>query len=265
MRMISKEEYFKSFKNQQHVEQMKNVERKFESFKNEATNTTEITIYGVIGESWWEDAVSAKDINDALQSIEGDILINLNSPGGDAFDGIAIYNRLKKHDGKVTINVDGWACSAASIIACAADELNMGLGSMLMIHEASTIVWGTKQDMRKQASILESLEEGIIDIYMTKVNVSREEVQQMVDDETWFSSQKAKEIGFASSAEEEVMNSAATKVVDINKAQATGGTITKEEFDKAMQNLRDEFNNKASEPAEPTKVSAVSNFFLNLN
>ena len=197
MRKFSKQDYFKTFKNQSYVEQLQKVERKFETFHNEATNSTEITIYGIIGDSWWEDSVSASDIDNALKSISGDIVINLNSPGGDAFDGIAIYNRLKKHDGKVTINVDGWACSAASVIAMAADELIMGLGSMFMIHEASSLVWGTKTEMRKEADVLDELEEGIIDIYMTKSTVSREEIRKMVDAETWFSAQKAVEFGFA--------------------------------------------------------------------
>ncbi|HDR3896964.1 TPA: ATP-dependent Clp protease proteolytic subunit, partial [Bacillus cereus] len=71
------------------------------------------------------------------------ININLNSPGGDVFDGIAIYNQLKNHPAKIIINVDGLAASAASIIAMAADELIMNTGSMLMIHEASTWTWGT--------------------------------------------------------------------------------------------------------------------------
>lgn len=199
MRKVTKQDFFKTFKNQTYVEQLQKVERKFETKQNEADGTTEITIYGIIGDSWWEDSVSASDIDNALKNITGDIVINLNSPGGDAFDGIAIYNRLKKHDGKVTINVDGWACSAASIIAMAADELIMGLGSMLMIHEASTIVWGTKTDMRKEADMLEELEEGAIDIYMTKANATREEIRAAVDAETWYSAQKAVDIGFATS------------------------------------------------------------------
>lgn len=197
MRRITKLDYFKSFKNQSYVEQLQKIERKFETFHNEAANATELTIYGIIGDSWWEDSVSAGDIDNALKGISGDIIINLNSPGGDAFDGIAIYNRLKKHNGKVTINVDGWACSAASVIAMAADELIMGLGSMFMIHEASTVVWGTKRNMRKEADMLEKLEDGIIDIYETKANVSRDEIRNMVDDETWFSAQEAVDMGFA--------------------------------------------------------------------
>lgn len=81
----------------------------------------------------------------------------------------------------------------------AADELIMGLGSMFMIHEASNVVWGTKGDFRSQADLMEELEEGLIDIYMTKANVTREEIRIKVDAETWFSSSKAVEIGFATS------------------------------------------------------------------
>lgn len=202
MRKMTKQDFFKLFKNQEFVTQLEKIERKLEAKVNEKTNTTEITIYGIIGNSWWYDSISASDIDELLKDITGDITINLNSPGGDAFDGIAIYNRLKKHDGNITVNVDGWACSAASVIAMAGDTVNMGLGSMIMIHEASTVVWGTKRDMRKEADVLEQLEEGIIDIYMTKANVSREEIRKMVDDETWFSASKAKEIGFATVVEE---------------------------------------------------------------
>jgi len=238
MRRNLKEDFLKSFKNQSHIEQLKKVERKFETIQNETTNATEITIYGIIGDSWWDDSVSAADIDNALKSINGDIVINLNSPGGDAFDGIAIYNRLKKHDGKITINIDGWACSAASVIAMAADELNMGMGSMIMIHEASTIVWGSKTDMRKEADVLDSLEDGIIDIYMTKANVEREEIRNMVDAETWFSAQKAIEIGFAT---------ATTTTVEDNEEI----TNLKSQM-QAIQNELDQIKNK--EPEKPTPV-----------
>lgn len=200
-KFLTKEEFFRSFKNQTYVEQLKQIPQKFNAVHNEETKTSEITIYGVIGTSWWDDSFSAMDIDEALKAAgDNDIIINLNSPGGDAFDGISIFNRLKRHNGKVTIHVDGWACSAASIIAMAADELIMELGSMFMYHEASNIVWGTKTDMRKEADILEELEEGIIDIYMTKTNLSREEVRVNLDAETWLSAKKAVEYGFATKA-----------------------------------------------------------------
>lgn len=203
MSLITKEEFFNSFKNQKYVEQLKKIPQNFKAEHNEEENLTEITIYGAIGSSWFSDSISANDIDRTLNAAgNNDVVINLNSPGGDAFDGISIYNRLKRHEGKITVHVDGWACSAASVIAMAADELYMGLGSMMMIHEASSIVLGSKSDMRKEAEVLDQLEEGIVDIYMTKATESREEVREKVDAETWFGAKKAIEIGFANETEE---------------------------------------------------------------
>ncbi len=201
MRILTREDFFNSFKNQNHVEQLKEIPQRFNVVHDSEKKLTEITIYGVIGFSWWNDSFSENDLDDALKEAgDNDIYINLNSPGGDAFGGISIFNRLKRHPGNVTIQVDGWACSAASIIAMAADELIMGLGSMFMIHEASNIVWGTKQDMRKEADVLQELEEGLIDIYMTKTKLSREEVRVKMDEETWYSATSAVEAGFADKA-----------------------------------------------------------------
>lgn len=201
MKRMSKEDFFSNFKNQKHINQLKEIPQKFNVFHNKEEKTTNITIYGVIGD-YWEESFSASDIDKALnEAKDNDVIVNLNSPGGDMLDGISIFNRLKRHAGKVTIHVDGWACSAASVIAMAADELVMELGSVLMIHEASTIVWGSKTDMRKEADILEELEEGTIDIYMTKANIKREEVRKKVDAETWFSAKSAVELGFADKAE----------------------------------------------------------------
>ena len=191
---------FLKFKNEKYEEQLKKIPHNFVVAHDNEKSESTLTIYGIIGDSWWDDSTSAADVDIALKEAgSNDLIIRLNSPGGDAFDGIAIYNRLKNHKGKVTVHVDGWACSAASVIAMAADELIMGAGSMIMIHEASTIVWGTKKHFRKEADVLEKLEDGIIDIYMMKANVDREEITVMVENETWFSASDAVGIGFATS------------------------------------------------------------------
>lgn len=254
MRRLTKLDFLKRFKNQSYVEQLEKIERKFETKKNESDNTTEITIYGVIGDSWWEDSVSASDIDGVLKNSTGDIVIHLNSPGGDAFDGIAIYNRLvkykKQHGAKITIYVDGWACSAASVIAMAADVLIMGLGTMFMIHEASSFVWGTKTEMRKEADVLDELEEGIIDIYMTKANVSREEIRSMVDAETWFSAQKAVDIGFATAT--------ASADDDDEDSEITQLKTRLESIQNEIQQLK---NNQTKEPT-PAPAASVSRFLF---
>jgi ATP-dependent Clp protease, protease subunit len=249
MTKMGKEDFFKLFKNQSYVEQLKEIPQKFNVVHNEETKTSDITIYGVIGTSWWSDSFSASDMDKALNEAgDNDITIHLNSPGGDAFMGIAIYNRLKRHEGKVTIYVDGWACSAASVIAMAADELYMGLGSMMMIHEASNIVWGTKAVMRKEADILEELEEGIIDIYMTKANVTREEIREKVDNETWFSARKAVEIGFASMAE-------GVEPEEVNTA--TNSAMDDQEKRQIINELKNTLKPN-NQPQEPSPVPAAA-------
>ncbi|MDX1806546.1 MAG: Clp protease ClpP [Paenisporosarcina sp.] len=238
------------FKNQNFVDQLKEIPQKFNVVHNEEEKVTEITIYGVIGTSWWSDSFSATDIDNALNAAGGnDIIINLNSPGGDAFDGISIFNRLKRHNGKVTVHVDGWACSAASVIAMAADELIMELGSMFMIHEASNIVWGTKTDMRKESDVLEELEEGIIDIYMTKATISREEIRAKMDAETWMSAKTAIEYGFADKAEG----------VGNGKAPENHAQLTPEQKKNVLNELQGILkpNNQTPEPVPAASTSST--------
>jgi ATP-dependent Clp protease, protease subunit len=186
----------KRFKNEQANRMAASIKHNFKAEAN--GDTTEITIYGDIGESWWGESISANDIKNALKDVETDtITIRLNSPGGDAFDGIAIYNQLKNHKAKVIGYIDGLAGSAASIIAMAADELVMNTGSMIMIHEASTFTWGTKADIKKTLNALEGVDKSIADIYMTRYNGEREELNNLVEAETWFTANEAVDVGLA--------------------------------------------------------------------
>lgn len=190
------------YKNQQYNENVPEIEKKFEAIANADTSTTEIIIYGEIGDYWW-DTISATDIDLVLKEVKTDnITVRVNSPGGDAYMGITIYNRFKDHPAKVKVIIDGYACSAASIIAMAADELIMNTGSMLMIHQASTFIYGNKNELEKEMELLSKLDSSLIDIYMTKAKVEREEIEQMVENETWFTAEEAIAIGFASSAED---------------------------------------------------------------
>ena len=249
---------FMKFKNEQYKEQLKKIPHNFAVSHDDDKQESTMTMYGVIGDSWWSESTSASDVDRAItQAGSNNLVIHLNSPGGDAFDGVAIYNRLmnhkSKHDAKVTIHVDGWACSAASVIAMAADELIMGTGAMLMIHEASNIVWGTKAEMRKTADMLEKLEDGIIDAYMTKANITRDEVRNMVDSETWFSANEAVEVGFAT----------ATKIAE----GSNDDEITQLRADiQAMQNELKQYKNQQKEPTpEAVKPKqTLSKLFLNL-
>ena len=249
--MIMKVKRLFNYKNTQYDEQLMSIPHNFAVKHNENKSVTEMTIYGIIGESYWSDKyTSAVDVDNALQEANGNnVTIRLNSPGGSAFDGIAIYNRLmsykKEHRAKITIYVDGWACSAASVIAMAADELIMGLGSMFMIHEASNIVWGTKGAFRKEADVLEELEDGIIDIYMTKANVDREEIRTKVDAETWFSASSTVEIGFATST---------SSTVEDNKDQEIANLKNQmQDMKNQIENLTNQQKQEPTpEPVQPT-------------
>lgn len=247
-----------NYKNTNYDEQLKAVPHNFAVKHDENKSVTEMTIYGIIGESYWNDKyTSAVDVDSALKDANGNnIVIRLNSPGGSAFDGIAIYNRLtsykKEHGAKITIYVDGWACSAASVIAMAADELIMGLGSMFMIHEASNIVWGAKGDMRKEADVLEELEDGIIDIYMTKANVDREEIRAKVDAETWLSASSTVEIGFATST---------ASTVDSKDEEIANLKNQMQSMQTQIENLTNQQNQEPT-PVEPTKPTNKRTGFL---
>ncbi|MGR5866432.1 head maturation protease, ClpP-related [Bacillus cereus] len=207
------------------------------AFKAEAkADSLDITIYGDIGESWWSDSTSAVDIEKILKATSANVIhINLNSPGGDVFDGIAIYNQLKNHSAQVIITVDGLAASAASIIAMAADELIMNTGSMLMIHEASTWTWGTKLDIRKTLNALEGIDKSLADIYMTRYQGGRSEIETMITNETWFTANEAVEIGLAHKVNEHIENN--------------DDVVNPEEF---KNNVLQKFRNKNKQQNEPT-------------
>lgn len=256
---MKKMDFFKTFKNQSYIEQLKKIPNKFNAVHNQENGTTEITIYGVIGDSWWEDSVSASQIDEALKSAgDNDIIINLNSPGGDAFDGISIYNRLDRHKGKVTVYVDGWACSAASIIAMAADELKMGTGAMIMIHEASTVVWGKKSDLAKEIELLSKLDDSIVDIYMTKANSEREDVQQKVENETWFTAKEAIEIGFANAIEDPVSTESTTTTATASKIK-----IDDEQMNHIINQITNNLKeNQSNEPLTPAASQKTRRGFI---
>lgn len=162
-----------------------------------ADNT--ISMYDVIGEDWWSGAgVTAKRIAAALRSIgDRDIVVKINSPGGDMFEGIAIYNLLRGHQAKVTVEVLGWAASAASIIAMAGDEIRMGLGSFIMVHKPWGAVVGTDDDFAKAAADFKQFTSALLDIYEARTGASRADIETLVTAETFMGPTEALKHGFA--------------------------------------------------------------------
>ena len=165
----------------------------------EGDDPNTISIYDVIGEDFWSGGgFTAKRMAAALRSIgSADVTVNINSPGGDMFEGIAIYNLLRQHKARVTVNVMGWAASAASVIAMAGDNIRMGLGTFMMVHNAWGMVIGNRHDMRDAASLFDSFDAAIADIYEARTEIDRKTVEALMDAETFMGPSEAIEHGFA--------------------------------------------------------------------
>lgn len=165
-----------------------------------------ISIYDVIGEDWWSgDGFTAKRMGAALRRIgKTDVTVNINSPGGDMFEGIAIYNMLRDHPAKVTINVLGWAASAASIIAMAGDEIRVGLGSFVMVHNAWGVVIGNRHEMQETAALFEQFDSAIADIYEARTGLKRSDIVALMDGETFMGPSEAVKNGFADSVADDL-------------------------------------------------------------
>ncbi|MHA1572657.1 MAG: head maturation protease, ClpP-related [Alphaproteobacteria bacterium] len=165
-----------------------------------ATGETEILVFGDIGESFWDDSgITAKSIKTQLdEAPSGDtIVVRINSPGGDAFEGVAIGNVLRDDSRRIVVKVDGTAISSASIIAMAGDEIRMADNALMMIHNPWTSVAGDANDMRSMADRLDKVGAALAQTYVSRTGKSRDEVAAMMDAETWLSAEEALEAGFA--------------------------------------------------------------------
>lgn len=157
-----------------------------------------ISVFDVIGADWYGDGVTASRIAAALRAIGGaDVTVNINSPGGDMFEGLAIYNLLREYDGKVTVKVLGLAASAASIIAMAGDEVQIGRGAFLMIHNCWVYAMGNRHDLAQVAADMEPFDKAMNDIYGARTGLSSEAIEAMMNAETYIGGSDAVEKGFA--------------------------------------------------------------------
>jgi ATP-dependent protease ClpP protease subunit len=158
-----------------------------------------ISIYDVIGYDYWTgDGVTAKRIAAALRSMgKGSVTVNVNSPGGDMFEGLAIYNLLREHDGEVTVKVLGLAASAASIIAMAGDKVQIARAGFLMIHNAWVMAIGNRNDLIEVADTLKPFDEAMASIYAARTGDDQKAMAKLMDAETWIGGEAAVEGGFA--------------------------------------------------------------------
>lgn len=158
-----------------------------------------INIYDIVGEDWWTgQGMTAKIVSAVLRKNKGkEVTVNINSPGGDFFEGLAIYNLLKEHDAPVTVRVVGMAASAASVIAMAGNTIKIAEAGFFMIHNAWHVCVGNKHDMTERAQTLAQFDESMVGIYSKKTGIDRDEITTMMDKETWISGADAVDQGFA--------------------------------------------------------------------
>lgn len=164
-----------------------------------AEDTDEIYIYDEIG-GW---GIQAKEFIDDLNQITAKkIDLRLNTPGGSVFDGNAMYNALKRHSATITTYIDGLAASMGSIIALAGDKVHMADNAIYMIHNPWTLAFGESADFRKTADTLDKLKSSMVRIYSEKTGMSEDEVIRLMDEETWYTADEARESGFVDDIQE---------------------------------------------------------------
>ena len=201
----------------------------------------EIGTYGITAQEFITDI---KDLKDTP------INLRINSLGGDVFDGMAMYNVIKRREAKTTVYIEGIAASIATIISLGADEVVMAENSLFMIHNAWGGTMGEAKDMRKTAETLEKITGELTDIYRKKTGLSYDALAEMMDEETWLNANEALEMGFIDTISDSIKVAAK---YDVSKFK----NITQEEIqnklsininNKKMTNeLKEWFNNKVEE------------------
>ena len=223
------------------------MNEKWYNIQNKAGETADIYIFDEIGTY----GVTAQDFISEIKGLK-DMPINLriNSLGGDVFDGMAMYNVIKRREAKTTVYIEGIAASIATIIALGADEVVMAENSLFMIHNAWGGTSGEAKDMRKTAETLDKITSELTDIYVKKTGLSYDALAEMMDEESWLNAQEAFDLGFIDTISDSIKVAAK---YDVSKFK----NITQEEIknklsininNKKMTNeLKEWFNSKVEE------------------
>ncbi len=169
-----------------------------------SADTTEIMVYGAIGQGGWFDdsAVSAADMSKVLAGITTPhIAVRINSGGGDVFDGVAIHTLLSRHSSTITVYIDGLAASAASFIAMAGDRIVIARNAMMMVHDGMTFAYGNADTMTRTAELLVKVSDNIADMYAERAGGTAAEWRERMtvngEDGTWYTGREAVDAGLA--------------------------------------------------------------------
>lgn len=221
-----------------------------------------ISIFDVIGHDYWTgEGVTAKRIAAALRAIGADqpVTVNINSPGGDMFEGVAIYNLLREHRGEVTVKVLGIAASAASIIAMAGDRIEIGRPSFFMIHNGWVVAAGNRHELREIAEWMEPFDAAMADVYAARTGIDHDEIVRQMDKETWIGGAAAVEQGFADALlpSDEIKEGERTNAASVRRLEAAlrASGLPRSEAQRLISefksSLSDSAGNRLSDSAQP--------------
>lgn len=209
-----------------------------------AADQAVIRILDVIGPDWWTGGgITTQWVTEQLAAI-GDkpVTVQINSPGGDYFEGLGIYNVLAQHPQQVTVEILALAASAASVIAMAGDEIRMAKAAMMMIHNTQWVAIGDRHLMRETADIMQKFDAVAADLYADRSGVTPERAAEMMDAETWLSGKDAVADGFADGlmASEPKKDSDAKASMFHRVEAALTGHLPRSQVRAMMRGLREE-------------------------
>ena len=215
---------------------------------NAAGDPATVQIFDQIGEDWYGGSgLSAKQFSDVLNEIgNGPLLVEINSPGGNVWDGLSIYNQLRGRKAPVTTRVVGIAASIASIIALAGDRVEMADAALMMIHDPSGMASGTSEDMRKMAEALDQHAEVLVGVYHKKTGRSAESIRAAMKAETWFTTAEALAFGLVDKPIKQLAMAAKWHPRAVTK---TAPETVKNNLQKGIQQYEDGLAGDGLEPA----------------
>lgn len=224
-----------------------------------AEQSNSITMYGVIGDSYssyYGEGVTLSRVDAALRSIgDNEVDVYINSPGGDMFEGIAIYNRLREHPKKVTVKVIGLAASAASIIAMAGEERLIAKSAFLMIHNCWSYFVGNRHELRSIADQLEEFDTSMRDVYIDTSGSPEKDIEEMMDREAYLSGRSSVDKSFMTGylSADEITTEATPEDTQTNALKALDVALSKSGMPRSeRRKLLADLKSSAETPSKPS-------------
>lgn len=224
-----------------------------------AEQSNSITMYGVIGDSYssyYGEGVTLSRVDAALRSIgDNEVDVYINSPGGDMFEGIAIYNRLREHPKKVTVKVIGLAASAASIIAMAGEERLIAKSAFLMIHNCWSYFVGNRHELRSIADQLEEFDTSMRDVYIDTSGTPEKDIEEMMDREAYLSGRSSVDKSFMTGylSADEITTEATPEDTQTNALKALDVALSKSGMPRSeRRKLLADLKNSTETPSKPS-------------